>query len=376
MPSAARESFIALLRRTVYQVMDESGFSSSANPSSCILFASESSALGAYFRLCAWEDTRGGFMVMDLGAETADISLFLRGKQQAVRTCQIPLGVYHMLLPSLLRDPLMLSREFGAWPDDRFREDLDAFTRILDAARTDPAAVPKARLALDHFLADHYPVLLSAIGQLSSAGYTSCFGSVLLLNLSFVTMLSGLMLLQIAADPTKNDFLPEQMSLCLSGRGALLIESLPDSVKSDLWRFLGMFRNKRVASLSLLFSAENKMEIPVGLSVTQELSEKLPPSSSVPAAISVRPEELLPEFLLRFRRVFPREAALLFPDFFSLDYYHPFTASGEAIVTQAIDASFTGQETPRPYTSLAAWIQALLSLLPDRTGTYPPSLET
>ena len=185
------------------------------------------------------------------------------------------------------------------------------------------------------------------------------------------------MLLQIAADSTKNDFLPEQMSLCLSGRGALLIEVLPDSVKNELWRFLTMFRNKRVASLSLLFSAEKKLEIPVGLSVVQELSDNLPPASAVPAAISVRPEELLPEFLLRFLKVFPNEAALLFPNFFTSDYYHPFTSSGEAAVTRAIEISFGGQEAPRPYASLAGWITALLDLVspipdePDLSRTSP-----
>ena len=363
MPSEDRESFMAMIRPLTDRVMEESGFSQSVGAGPRLLFATESAALGAYFRLCAWEDTRGGFMVLDLGAITADISLFLRGKPQAVRTCQIPLGIHYMLLPSLLKDPLLLHREFGAWPDTAFQSDLNSLSRILDTARTDPAVVTEARLALDHFLTDHYPSLVSALGQLGSAGIPSRFGAVLLLHLSYITMLSGLLLLQIAADPNKNDFLPEQMSLCLSGRGALLIESLPDSLKSELWRFLTMFRNKRVASLSLLFSAEKKMEIPVGLSVMQDLSDKLPPAAAVSASLSVRPEELLPEFLLRFLRVFPREAALLFPNFFTGDYYHPFSPSGEAIITEAIDTAFEEQETPRPYKSLADWIAVLLSLV-------------
>ena len=371
MPHNRRDSLAALFRRLADQVSEESGFSRIVEGSPCISFASESSALGAYFRLCAWEDTRGGFMVLDLGACSADISLFLRGKQQSVRTCQIPLGVHYMLLPSLLRDPLMLNREFGTYPNPSFQTDLNSLTRILDAVRLEPDTVQKARIALDHFLEDHYLTLISAMGQLGSAGIVSRFGAVLLLHLSYITMLSGLVLLQIAADPNKNDFLPEQMSLCLSGRGSLLIESLPDSLKSDLWRFLTMFRNKRVASLSLLFSAEKKMEIPVGLSVLQDVSDQLPPSSAVPASISVRPEELLPEFLLRFCRVFPREAGLLFPGFFTADYYHPFSPSGEAAVTAAIDRSFTAQDTPRPYDSLARWIAVLLDILP---GMNPDTL--
>ena len=362
MAKEGRETLRNLFWNLSAAVMEESGFElpDSGLP---VSFASESSALGAYFRLCAWEDTRGGFMVLDIGACTADISLFLRGREQAVRSCQIPLGVHYMLLPSLLRDPYMLQKEFASYPDDAFREDLNQLTRILLSARTDSVSLRKARMALDHFLTDYYPLLLDAVSQLSAAGIPSRFGSVLFLHLSYLMMLSGLVLLQIAADPNKNDFLPEQMSLCLSGRGALLLELLPDPVKKALWHFLTMFRNKRVASLSMLFSAEKKMEIPVGLAMLQNVYTQLPPASSVPASVSVRPEELLPEFLLRFAREFPLSASALFPGFFSGDYYHPFSAAGEAAVTAAIDQSFGNRETPRPYDSLSAWIGNLLDLV-------------
>ena len=359
MAREGRESLLALFCKLSQTVLSESGFPV-PEESPPVSFASESSALGAYFRYCAWEDTRGGFMVTDIGACTVDISLFLRGREQAVRSCQIPLGVHYMFLPSLLRDPEMLFRDFGAYPDPAFRADLDLLTRILSAARTDPVSLRKARMSLDHFLADYYPLLIDALGQLSAAGMVSRFGALLLLHLSYLMMLSGLVLLQIAVDPNKNDFLPEQMTLCLSGRGALLLESLPDSLKTALWRFLTMFRNKRVASMSLLFSAEKKMEIPVGLSMLENLSSQLPPASAVPSSLSVRPEELLPEFLLRFARVFPVESQLLLPDFFTGDFYHPFSQLGEAAVTAAITQSFAESETPRPYDSLAAWIGNLL----------------
>ena len=178
-----------------------------------------------------------------------------------------------------------------------------------------------------------------------------------------VSLSTNALILQIAADPNKNDFLPEQMSLCLSGRGSALLEALPSQVKTSLWHFLSMFRNRRVASLSLLFSAEKKMEIPVGLSLLNEVYHMLPPASAIPASIAVRPAELLPEFLLRFRREFPSSAELLFPGFFTNDYYHPFTDRGEALISASIDQSFPPSDTPRPYDSLSAWIGNLLDLV-------------
>ena len=280
-----------------------------------------------------------------------------------MRTCQIPLGVHYMLLPCLLKDPDLPAREFSFCTDDVFRRDLSLLCRALHAAQSDTVALRRARVALDFFIGDHLPLLMNCTLQMTSSGMPSRLGALTLLYLSYLLMLSGLVLLQLAADPSKNDFLPEQMTLCLSGRGSLLMESMPAPLKNSLWHFLSMFRNRRVISLSLLFSAEKKMEIPVGLSMLQEVYRTLPPASAVPASIAVRPAALLPEFLVRFRRQFPASAETLFPGFFTNDSYHPFTERGESLITASISQSFPPLDTPRPYDSLSAWIGNLLDLL-------------
>ena len=362
MAREGREQLITLFTSLAEKVCQESGYAV-PDKQPLITFAAESSALGAYFRLCASEDTRGGFMVLDVGACTADISLFLRGREQAIRTCQIPLGVHYMLLPLLLREPGILQLDFGFIEDPAFRQELAMLERIIRNAKADSSALRHSRLALDSFFADRYKWLIPALLQNPVTGRPSRIGSVLLLHFSFLIMLSGLTLLQIAADPQKNDFLPEQMSLCLSGRGSLIPEGLPDQYKTALWHFLTMFRNRRVASLSMLFSSEKKMEIPVGLSILQEVSSVLPPASTVPVAIPVRPEELLPQFILRFAKEFPGSAELLFHGFFTGDFYHPFSPYGESIISQSISQSFTEQTALRPYDALSAWIGTLLEMI-------------
>ena len=372
MAKEGREGLMNLFLSLSETVLRESGYPPAAGdpPVPPVSFASDSSALGAYFRFCAAEDTRGGFMVLDIGSCTADISLFLRGREQAVRTCQLPLGVHYMLLPSLLRDPELLARDFGFCPDEAFRRDLSLLSRALSDARTDPVALRRARVALDFFVADHLPLLVSLALQLSSGGWTTRSGALVLLHLAFLLMLSGLVLLQIAADPSRNDFLPERMSLCLSGRGSAILEILPPPLKNALWHFLSMFRNRRVASLSLLFSAEKKMEIPVGLSLLGEVYADLPPASAVPASIAVRPAELLTEFLLRFRAAFPASAELLFPGFFTGSPASPLTDRGRSLLSASVDQSFPAPRadlaegaSPRPYDSLAAWLGNLLDLV-------------
>lgn len=371
MAKEGREALMNLFLSLSVSVQKESGYSLPPEGFP-VSFASDSSALGAYFRFCSPEETRGGFMVLDLGACIADISLFLRGREQAVRTCQLPLGIQYMLLPALMRDPDLIAKDFSFCSDpsfdaylalNPFRQDLSLLTKALRDARTDPVALRRARVALDFFISDHLPLMVSMLLQMSSAGSFSRIGALLLLYLAFLMMLSGLVLLQLASDPSRNDFLPERMALCISGRGASLFEVLPQPLKIALWRFLTMFRNNRVSSLSMLFSAEKKMEIPVGLSLLQDVYSGLPPVSAVPASIAVRPSELLPEFLLRFYHTFPSSANLLFPGVFSGDAAHPFMPRGSLLIDQAIKLSFPPQETPRPYDSLASFLPNLLELV-------------
>ena len=55
-----------------------------------VTFAAESSALGAYFRFCASEDNRGGFMVLDIGAGTSNMLVTSLGK--LVKSSSIKVG--------------------------------------------------------------------------------------------------------------------------------------------------------------------------------------------------------------------------------------------------------------------------------------------
>jgi len=80
-------------------------------------------------------------------------------------------------------------------------------------------------------------------------------------------------------------------------------------------------------------------------------------------AIPVRPEELIPEFLIRFRREFPDEAALLFPGIYANDFYSPFSPYGQQLITQALQSSM--QDSYQPYSSLTACLRDLLDMLEE-----------
>lgn len=360
--SEGKESLISLARSLAEQVSAESGLSFPDHRPP-VSFASESTALGAYFRLVAPEDTRGGFMTLDLGSSTADLSLFMRGRDHAERTCQLPLGIQYMLLPSLMKNPEMLFRDFSFIGDENLLLELRTLSGILRDAARDPGMLRHARLALDTLAADRLPLLLSAAARCRSENRPVRTGALILFYLSYLMMLSGLLLLQLSVDSNRNDFLPEQMTLFLAGRGAALPDAFSVPVKTGLWHILTMFRNRKVSSLSLLFSSEKKLEIAVGLSVTGDAVAGMPPASPAPVSVSLRPEELLPEFMLRFLQEFPGEALLLFPDLYGSNPLQPFTASGQSVISSSISAAFANQsQVLRPFDALASWPHILLDI--------------
>ena len=264
---------------------------------------------------------------------------------------------------ALLARPGILSEDFGFLPEEPLRRDLARLQSLLEQASRDPAALRQARCGLDALIADHFPLLLQAMTVRREAGAPCLTGALLLLYFSFLMMLSGLNLLQISAESQRNDFLPDSMTLFLSGRGAALMEALSLPSKTSRGKMLTMFRNPRVSALRLLFSAEKKMEIPVGLDLMRDAAAGLPKPPRVPAAIALRPEELMPEFLVRFRREFPAEAALLFPGVYAAEGTDPFTPFGRQLLSQAIQAALGGRETGRPYPALIASLTHLMEML-------------
>ena len=75
----------------------------------------------------------------------------------------------------------------------------------------------------------------------------------------------------------------------------------------------------------------------------------------------------MPEFLLRFRREFPDEAALLFPGVYANDYYSPFTPYGQQLLAQALQAAFDRRETGKSIPSLVFCLTHLLDLIQEGT---------
>ncbi len=120
-------------------------------------------------------------------------------------------------------------------------------------------------------------------------------------------------------DATLNDRLPPYMELCFAGRGAAGIRYADDMTRQKLQQFirLGMSRNHPTREYPLVFSKKTKQEITLGLLQMKRMQEDIPARPQVREnreAIILPVPVVLERFLLYLAALFPREAALIFPE--------------------------------------------------------------
>lgn len=325
-----------------------------------VSYASESTANGSYFRACAPEQTASGFMVLDIGSCSSDLSLFLRGHNEAIRACRLPLGIQYMLIPALLSDPSLLAKDFGAIQDESFKKDLAVITELFTAAQTDKVVLRKARLALDTFTADRLDLIRQYLYTVPGGCSSVRSGAMLLVHHAWLLSLSGLLLFQLSSDSSRNDSLPSRMTLFMSGRGAGIMESMSEITRRRLDPFLAICRSTHIHGVQVLYSTEKKLEIPVGLALQPAPSGTLPRPVVFPVAIPIKPLDLLSRFLLLFLQQFPNAALTLFPGWYTNDPYRPLTAKAMDSIDSAVSSCFSGKDIPRPFDSLAACLTFLL----------------
>lgn len=359
MAAEGRSTLVAHLRHLAQSVSAESGLPAPQDQPQAG-FVSESEASGAYFRFCMPERTQAGFMILDIGSCSSDLTLFLRGHDYAVRCNQMHLGIQYMLLPSILADPALLQKDYGTLPDETLQQDLSMLTELFTAAQTDAAALRKAGLALDTFIADHSGFLRQVLSSEPMGCQVTRSGSLLLLGFAWLMTLAGVLLFQLASDPLNNDFLPDQFPFFLSGRGSGLLESMTESTRGRLRQFLCLCKNSRVSTIPLCYSTEKKMEIAFGLSRPEFVSDTVPVSAAPSIALPVKPYDLICYFLLSFLQSFPGAATGLFPGWFSGDPWHPLTEKAERAIDATVSACFAPVETPRPFDSLVSCLSGLL----------------
>lgn len=318
--------------------------------------ADESLALGAYLRTEG--NIRGGFMALDVGSSSACLALWIRGMNRpAARVC-LPLGTAAMLLDGLMQHPSALEEDFANLPDKDARDSLHLLAQQLRSAQT-RQELEKCSLLLECCLAHHGPALFQHMNGLFQQGRTPALLALILHGFASLLFLCGTVLEQAGMDPLLNDHLPAEMTLMITGRGSLLMASLPENVKAALAQFtqMSLGNQQPIRSLRFLFSSAPKNDVALGLSCMKEASYGGPaaPQSLRPNASPLPPAVEARRFLEAFAAVFPQAAYLLCSHVYQADA--ALAAPGEKLIRASIARSFTPDAVPEA--ALAACLMDL-----------------
>lgn len=322
LPLPRQEGYLEMMRGLAAEVARETGvpLTSGIPP---VLYATENQADGLYFKSRNEVNVRNGYINMDIGGGTTDISLWLAGAQRPALETSLRLGCRQMLFDSVSTRHLS---EFSA-DFEHSEEGLRAVVRELVQALAFGVGSTRGRqksmFLLDDFFADYDQQIWRMMEHARGQGRISYVESLLLLNIGFLFHLCGELLARAWQNPASKELLHQRLEICIAGNGGQLLKAFDTQARAKLCRLAlqGLPAGHPVRELALVQSRHPKREVAIGL-----LSDEQRLSSDVQGeqGLSAIPEpgdpqnhhSVLTDFPVRFYNAFPQAADRLMPGVF------------------------------------------------------------
>lgn len=363
MPLAKQEAYLEMMRGLAREVSAECGLPLTGG-CPAVLYATENQADGLYFLSRSEVSAGSGYLNLDIGGSTADISLWLGGAAHAAIECSLLLGCREMLFESLCDwHSEDLERDFASG-SEALRQAVGgvaaAFRREASTAR----GRLKCMFLLDDLLAAYAGDIREAMAAARSLGTISYFESLLLFQIGYLFYLSGELMQRAHADADLSPLLAQRMALCVAGNGGQLVKALTDEQLTRLCS-LAMTRLSTDHPLRALLPVQSrhpKQEVARGLLARDDALQ-----SAVHGADrwnGTRPyggperEDLLSSYLPLFYRVFPQAAERLMPRAFE-------EADGVRLTPTArmeLDTVFANEKPCTPEDDMAMAVRCLCQL--------------
>lgn len=254
----------------------------------------------------------GAHVMLDVGGSDTTITLWLRGMNKPAAENRLHLGVTSMLLPALMEQPTL-------YADDLTGPLLPRETLLADTG-TGWDAWSRRRLLTEQLLGTE---LYTTSGQMNARlyeGRCTVTGALLMFGFAELMALTGLTLEQVYQNVMLNDYLPQELTLCLCGRGSRVLEAMDPQLQQSLVGFTRAIMSPEhpVRFLYTTASRAPKLEAALGLAEMQRLPDaQLPSGSTVSDSRMVL--NMLAQFLGQFAVTYPQAAALLMPGLLEAD---------------------------------------------------------
>lgn len=314
-----QESYLELMRGLAREIAQETGLPLTPGVPA-VLYATENQADGLYFLSRSEINAQSGYLNLDIGGSTADLSLWLGGGQKAAIECSLLLGCRQMLFDSLLERH---AQEFAAeLSDETLAPAIHALLSCFAKEGSTVRGRRKCMLLLDDLFATHAEELRQAMAHCRGAGRISYLESLLLFHIGFLFYLSGELLERARQTEGLSALLPEKMELCIAGNGGQLVKAFDEEQRTRLCS-LALARLNPSHPLKVLLpiqSRDPKQEVARGLLFSDDqLQSALSGAARWNGTSAAGSENLVLSFLTLFYHVFPQAAQRLMPQAFEDD---------------------------------------------------------
>lgn len=351
MGEAGREALLEMMDELAETVAAKTGLPLPADQPA-VVWTAEAHALCAYLR--GNGTVRGSFTVVDIGAGSTKTHLWMQGQSRPVAGAVVLDGAQSTLFAALKERPDMLLEDFGDVNDPALAADVQTLCIQLHLAAESRAQTDKALLMLDKLLDEHKQKILAHMADRTVAQHPTHMQAILLEMQAAALFTAGLMLEQAGMDTMLNHRLPDDMPLCLTGRGAWLTDSLPTAMRNSLQKIVraAMSLSNTIRFVTITPDQLPSAAVALGMATVKETG-----SAPAPAPIRTRASfsALMCSMMKAIIAAYPMHAWLLHPGLF--DMWGELTPAGEDTIRRAASQSYgDGDDIPG---AIMAFVHAL-----------------
>ena len=231
MGDEGRDALIGMAEELAMTVAQETGLPLMEGKTA-VLWAEEAAALHAF--LCTEGGMKGPFAVLDVGGGSTKLHLWLQGRNRPVGGAVLMQGGSSTLLSALRENPDMLRTDFADCGDAGLMAAVEVLCEQLSRAGESLAQADKALLMLDALLDEYKQPITRHLYARFTAQQPTCMQSILLEMYAAALFNVGLMVEQAGSDTNISHLFPGDLTICLTGRGAWLLDTLTPQLRSGL----------------------------------------------------------------------------------------------------------------------------------------------
>lgn len=272
-------------------------------------------ALGACLRDSV---AHGSFAAVDLGGGGTSAHLWLRAMNRAAAGFSLQSGMQALLLGAVAEHSEQLEQDFSDCAEESLRQDLAAVAGEIKHAGASLRQMDRAVLLIELLLDMHAPAMAAHMNARYVQGRMTWLQALLLEHFALAMFLTGLMIEDASEQATLSHLLPEQLTLCFSGRGNELLLSMPAAAEGDRFLRAGLRADHPLRSILRYQSARSKLDVCQGLCRMPALEEQLDAEPDTPPLKTKESfAALIMRFLTLLRAVWPQACGWLHPTLFT-----------------------------------------------------------